>query len=432
MPTITKVSEIEFRPKEKSEPDWLYEHRRDGWKTFQSMSLPDRVEHLWRYTSPEEFLVEQSNSIMQSYRGLSPAETETAEAEQEEYAGFGTIKADGMINSALQEKLESRGVFLGSIFEAMKKHPELVANHHGKIVGAEFGKFEAMNAALWSGGLLLYVPDNVVLDKPIYLKREITESASFTRVLAVFGKNSQGTLIDEYGSEHRNEGGLANGITELFADDYARVRYVNLQNLPKSYNSYITQRAKIGKSTSLYTIFGGIGSSTSKVNVGTILAGMAAESKMYGVVFADEKQHFDYHTLHHHTAAESFSDIDFKVILKDKATSAYTGLIKINEDTRNCQAYQINRNLLLNKGTKAESIPELEILTDEVQCTHGATMGPIDPEMLFYLKSRGFARPDAVRMIIQGFVEPTAAQLPEELGDTMRKLILTKLEGNRA
>jgi len=419
----------EFRSKDEAEPNWLYNQRRSGWDKFREIPLPDRVEHLWRYTKPEFFLTDDIETAMESYRPLSPAELEERETDNDEYAGYATVQANGMVSSALMEEFTAKGVFFGSLQEASKKHSGIVENHLGKLIGSEFGKFEAMNAALWSGGMLLYIPDNVELDRPIYILRDVSESASFTRVLAVFGNNTRATLIDSFGSSRSSEGGVVNGVTEIYAGDYSRIRYVNMQNLPKSYNTFITQRARIGRESIIYSIYGGIGSGNSKLDVGTELAGTASESKMYGVVFADENQHFDYHTVHDHQAAESFSDIDFKVILKDKATSAYTGLIKIDEHTKNCQAYQINRNLLLNKGPKAESIPELEILTDEVQCSHGATMGPIDPEMLFYLKSRGFDEPDAVRMIIEGFIEPTAAQLPEELGDTMRKLIMTKLEG---
>ncbi|MEE8417915.1 MAG: SufD family Fe-S cluster assembly protein, partial [candidate division Zixibacteria bacterium] len=131
---------------------------------------------------------------------------------------------------------------------------------------------------------------------------------------------------------------------------------------------------------------------------------------------------------HHHTAGESFSDLDFKVILKDRAASAYTGLIRIEKDTANCEAYQENRNLLLNKGTRAESIPELEIMTDQVRCSHGATMGPIDREMVFYLKSRGFSQTDAMRTIVEGFVASTLGKAPGEAVRTIQSLVSEKLQ----
>ena len=150
---------------------------------------------------------------------------------------------------------------------------------------------------------------------------------------------------------------------------------------------------------------------------------------MYGVIFGDDKQHFDYHTMQHHKASESFSNLNFKVVLKDKAKSAYTGLIRIEKDTVNCEAYQENRNLLLNPGTKAESIPELEILTDQVRCTHGATMGPIDPEQIFYLKSRGIGETEAVKMIVIGFMESLLRQIPDDIAKILRDVISVETGG---
>jgi Fe-S cluster assembly protein SufD len=180
------------------------------------------------------------------------------------------------------------------------------------------------------------------------------------------------------------------------------------------------------------SIFGSVGSLVTKVNAGTILDGRGANSQMYGVIFGDEKQHFDYHTTHHHRSKESFSNLNFKVVLKGKAKSAYTGLIRIEKDAANCEAYQENRNLLLNNGTKAESIPELEILTDEVRCTHGATMGPIDPEMVFYLKSRGIPEPEAIKTIVTGYIEPLLAQVPQDSAELLRELMTAKLEGEKS
>jgi Fe-S cluster assembly protein SufD len=133
---------------------------------------------------------------------------------------------------------------------------------------------------------------------------------------------------------------------------------------------------------------------------------------MTGLIFSDGERSTDYHTRHHHKSGDTYSDLNFRVVLKDKTKSAYTGLIRIEKDAANCEAYQENRNLLLNEGARAESIPELEILTDQVQCSHGATMGPVDPEMIFYLKSRGILESLAVRLIIEGFFKSTLEKSP--------------------
>jgi Fe-S cluster assembly protein SufD len=170
------------------------------------------------------------------------------------------------------------------------------------------------------------------------------------------------------------------------------------------------------------------GSSVSKHNFGVRLTGEGAESSMYGMLFAAGRQHFDNHTLHHHCAPRSLSNIDFKTVLRDRSVSAYTGLIRIENEAKTCEAYQENRNLLLNKGTQAETIPELEILNEDVRCSHGATIGPIDPDSIFYLLSRGIPKTDAVRMIVSGFLTPTMGKLPEDLRTRLRAFVEKRLE----
>jgi Fe-S cluster assembly protein SufD len=281
--------------------------------------------------------------------------------------------------------------------------------------------------ALWNTGIFVYIPDNMVVEKPIHLQRHLTGENTISRLLVIMGKNSEAMIIDNYSGDSSNGNPLMNNAIELFADDASRLKYFNLQNLPTGFRNYTTQRAHIGQNANCRTVIVSLGGGVSKTNSGTVLDGRGADSRIFGLLFGDEKQKFDLHTMHHHKRGETFSDLDYKVVLKERAVSAYTGLIRIEKDALNCEAYQENRNLLLNKGTKAESIPELEILTDQVRCTHGATMGPIDPEMVFYLQSRGFSRNEAVRAIVSGFMEPTFKEVPGRTGDMIRELFLNKL-----
>ena len=156
--------------------------------------------------------------------------------------------------------------------------------------------------------------------------------------------------------------------------------------------------------------------------------GPGAESNIYGLLFGTGRQHFDNHTLHRHTSGQTRSNIDFKVVLRDRALSAYTGLIRIENRAKGCEAYQENRNLLLNQGARAETIPELEILNEDVTCTHGATIGPIDPDMVFYLKSRGLTKPEAVQMIVSGFVSNTLKMVPEDLRHRITNFVEQRLD----
>ena len=327
-------------------------------------------------------------------------------------------------------ELGGSGVIFKDLFAALRENEDIAGPHFGKIVGPEFGKHEALNMALWNNGLFLHIPGNAVIEKPIYMHRHPTGQYTLQRLLVVVGENAQATIIDDYSCHCRGMGMVTNAAVEIFAGESANVRYVNIQRLGEDSRPYITERAQIGQNTNLHSIFGSVGASVTKVNAGTILNGRGANSRMSGVIFGNGKQHFDYHTVQNHRASESFSNLDFKVVLRDKSMSAYTGLIRIEKDTVNCEAYQENRNLLLNRGTRAESIPELEIMTDQVRCTHGATMGPIDPEQVFYLRSRGYSEPDAVKAIVSGYIEPTLNQMPADIAGILRELVHDRLDGN--
>jgi Fe-S cluster assembly protein SufD len=346
-----------------------------------------------------------------------------------EYSAFGYNRGDGAVFTQFGAELKNTSVVFKDLYSAAREDNAMVERHFGRLIGYNFGKFEALNMALWNNGLYLYIPANTVIEKPIYLHRHPTGMTTMSRLLVIAGENSQATIIDDYACHCHHDGAIGNSAVEIVGGASSNVRYVNIQRLAEGAKTYITERAEIGASANIKSIFGSVGSAITKVNAGVVLNSRGASSQIYGVVFGNAKQHFDYHTTQHHKSGESFSNLNFKVVLKEKAMSAYTGLIRIEKDAANCEAYQENRNLLLSKGTKAESIPELEILTDEVRCTHGATMGPIDPEMVFYLKSRGIDEAEAIRSIVSGFIEPLLVQIPADIAEILRNLVHVKLGG---
>lgn len=419
---------IDFRKIMKNEPAWLYNVRRDGWSAYYDSPLPDRVVHLWRYTPPERFLIDKLDDIMQA--GAIPGNGNGRKSIPitENQAAIGYNLPDMTTVTETTPHLSEQGVRFLDLATAIETDDGMVQESLGKLVNSNFGKFEALNLALWIVGFYLYIPDNVIIEKPIYLNRVPTGPNTITRLLVVAGKNSQATIIDNYRDASDSIGGQFNAVVEIAADDHSRLRYVGLQNFSERITSYATQRSRVGSQADVLTVQSILGGAVSKVNAGTILDGRGANSRISGLMFGNNNQHFDLHTLHNHRNHKAYSNIDVKVVLKDKATSAYTGLIRIEEKTINNEAYQENRNLLLNHGPKAESIPELEILSDEVRCTHGATVGPIDPETIFYLKSRGIDYDQAVRMIVSGFFEPTIKNIPEDLHDVVRDIVSGKLE----
>jgi len=416
-------------------PKWLRELRYRSRDEFNRLPLPRRGLHLWRYTDPNKFLVD-SNSVTDSSFGIdfeSTAKDLLVQLTDKHLDGVVTDQGGRVIRVSLSEEAEKAGVVVCRLSDAVEQHGELVEKYLYQQVNSATGKFEAMNSALWNDGVFVYIPDGVTVERPIHLLREagLANSAQYPRLLAVVGKNAELNLVDEYtgGSPAMDEGlSYSNSAVEIFGLQDSRTRYVSLQRQAAGMNSYMTHRAKIEDGATMFTIPLAFGAALSKANFGVTLAGKGTESRMYGMLFGSGRQMFDNHTMHQHTSGETWSNIDFKVVLRDKANSAYTGLIRIENDAKTCEAYQENRNLLLNKGAKAETIPELEILNEDVSCSHGATIGPIDPMSIFYLNSRGIDTPTAVRMIVAGYVEPTVSRLPEDLKERVRGYIMKRLE----
>jgi Fe-S cluster assembly protein SufD len=408
----TETTGIEFRAILKSEPEWLYRLRKAGWDYYHSSPLPERSDHLWRYTDPGLFLPENPGKLLKS-----PSD----KPEQSPSGGF--------LISDNRSELENKSVIIENLKSALPDHGELIQNYLGRAIDTNFGKFESLNMSIWDMGLFIYVPENTLVEEPIHIRYIPTAKLGARRMLLIIGNNSEVTIIDDYAANREFAGLQTNNSTEIFAGKNSKVKYLSLNRLEKDHTLYITDRAVIDSDVSFESIYAGFGGGISKINTGVVLSGRGAQSRITGFVYSDRARKTDYHTRHHHSSGDTYSDLDFKVVLKDKARSAYTGLIRIEKDAANCEAYQENRNLLLNEGTNAESIPELEILTDQVRCSHGATVGPIDPEMIFFLKSRGLSESEAVRLIIDGFFESTLIKSPEIIKEILTGE-LTKIMGS--
>ena len=425
----------EISPELERGSQWLKEKRYAFRESFNDMPLPRRGLHLWRYTDPQEFVIEHEKTVDTAFHeGYDEFEKQALKQLEEGHLDALAIDHGGRdIKITGADKLAAQGIVVCTLSEAFKNRYELVESHLYRLINNETGKFEALNSTLWNDGVLIFVPDNKTLENPVHLLREAGRSGSsqYHRLLVIAGRNSELTLIDEYGGGSEDENkppSLVNSAVEIFGAENSRVRYVSLQRQALNSKIYLTHRAKVEKDAKVYTIPLIFGAALSKQNFGVSLDDRGAESHIYGLLFGTGYQQFDNHTLHHHASSQSYSNIDFKVVLRDKARSAYTGLIRIENEARTCEAYQENRNLLLNKGTKAESIPELEILNEDVQCSHGATVGPIDPMMIFFLKSRGISESEAVRMVVTGFVEATLNQLPDDIKDRLRTFVTRRLE----
>jgi len=355
---------------------------------YRALPLPSTTDEPWRFTDlkgfdPDSFV---SNGHV---GGQTPAEAAGSMLDLE-VAALATVSEDGIEIERAPE---------GITFEPLRDHELL-----GTLVGAD-EKFAAHNAALWEHGLLVQVPKGVVLEQPLYVRIANSRDggALFWRLLVVAEPESRFSVVEEYASARPDLAGYSNAVSELFVGQGAKVEYVSLQNLSAETWHFASHRARVDRDAELDWVAGGFGSKKGKTRIQNDLAGSGATSRVTGAYFADGEQHLDYDTFQEHIAPNTTSDFAFKGALRDHATAVWRGMIKVEKDAQKTNAYQENRNLILSEDAHADSIPGLEIEANDVRCTHGATISPVNRDELFYAMARGISRGEAERLIVRGF-----------------------------
>jgi Fe-S cluster assembly protein SufD len=277
----------------------------------------------------------------------------------------------------------------------------------GELVGWKDDKFAAHNAAAWEHGLLVHVPKGVELERPLYIRvaNAVEGGSLFWRLLVIAEEGSRFSLVEEYASASPSLAGYSNAVVELFVEQAAKLEYVSLQNLSQETWHFASHHARVERDAELDWVTGAFGSKKGKVRIQNDLAGPGATSRVTGAYFADSDQHLDYDTFQEHIAPDTESDFAFKGALRDTATAVWRGMIRVERDAQKTNAYQECRNLMLSPTTHAVPIPGLEILANDVRCTHGATVSRVDREQLFYLMARGLPRAEAERLIVRGFFQ---------------------------
>ena len=313
------------------------------------------------------------------------------------------------------------------LVQAEREQRELVEQHLFTAVKPDRDKFAALHGALFSGGTFLYVPPGLSLQKPIVSQFWSSGggAAVLPHTLVIAGAGASFNYVDEFLSPDLDRPALTSGSAEVFAGEGAQVAYLALQRWGRHAWQFANQRVRAEREAQVRVVNVGLGGRLAKTRVEASLVGPGATAELKGLFFGSQDQFFDYHTLQEHRVGHTTSDLLFKGALRDRARSLYAGLIRIEENAQRSDAYQANRNLLLSDKAKADSIPMLEILNNDVRCTHGATVGPIDSEHLFYLQSRGIPRAAAVRMIVHGFFGQVLDRIPVQQA---RELVEQELE----
>jgi len=410
------------------EPQWLRDRRLHAWEVYEKTPMPNTRSEEWRYTNLKKHLhldALQWPKLVECEDDFGACPDGLQEAMRVDHPASGHIwEIDGLIfHEDLDESLQEKGVVLTSLRKAIDSHPELLQQHLAtEAVPPEEGKFEALNGALWTDGILLYVPAGVRLDLPVRVTRWVSQEgvALFSRTLIVAEPGSQVSFVDEILSEDMDEQTLVSNAVEVLAQDGAQVQYVSLQRLGSGAFYQSSQRTLAQRDSTLDTLNVSMGASVSRVDLNAQLLGPGANSDMLGLYFGDGTQHFDHNTSQDHLAPNTASNLLYKGALDGASHSVFRGIIRVHPNAQRTDAYQTNRNLLLSDHARADSLPNLEIQADDVKCSHGATVGQLDEESRFYLMSRGLSREQAERLVVMGFLGEVLSRLP--LGGVVEKV----------
>ena len=311
-----------------------------------------------------------------------------------------------------REQAASEGPLVMPLSQAVEQHGELVDRYLGSVVPVEDDPFVARNAAEWEGGLFVYVPRNTALEAPIVASAiQAQQGAALNwRVLVVLEEGAQAEVWEQYLSA---SDGLFTTVVELVVGENASLRFVSAQDLDEKSWVFGRQRARVARAGSLDWVVLGFGSANGKVFQNTILDGEGASGKVTGAYATRGRQHLDFDTTQEHAAANCTSDLAFRGILAARSSAVWRGMIKVDPGAQQTDAFQESRNLLLSKKAHADAIPGLEILANDVRCTHAAAIAQIDPDQVFYLRSRGLRQEAAERLVVEGFLAELVERFEE-------------------
>jgi Fe-S cluster assembly protein SufD len=397
----------------------LRESRLFAWEAYLQAPTPSARDEEWRKVDLDSLDLSALNAVDLSARGgtelkqLPPLAASLVEYFPERTALVMEIDQD-FVSGTVPKELEAKGVVFCTLKEALKHHPDLIRPY---IVNAlNDSKFVLLNKALFNCGTFLYVPKDVEITEPFICVNHFggvgegvrANLAVFPRIVAVLGQNSKASLINvlssgQPDSADKKTTSLANAVVEITLEHGAKLNYMELQDYGSDIFGITRTQTNLLEHAELTSLTVGLDGAQLKSDIVTNLEERGASSNLFGIVLGDGNEHFSFNTIQRHNAPDTQSNINFRVVLKGSSSSVYQGTIEVAKVAQRIVAFQSNKNLLLGSQARADSIPRLEILADDVKCSHGATVGPVDREQIFYLQSRGLSAAAAEELIVTGF-----------------------------
>ena len=408
-----------------SEPTWLSAARAAAQQSLASLPRPHRKQEAWRYTSLDALLKTEYAPAPQALTAQAPMDSAWVIDKKASYRLLfinGRLQPD-FNNIALRE----RGVQLGSLRAAFTTHPELVSSWFGQTKATASNVFATLNTALLNDGLLLHVPKDVQLDKPIeVIYASIGEDqplASQLRNLVVLEAGAEATLVERFVCPGTFSY-LQNSVSEVLLEDGARLTHYREQDESRAAFHIAQLNVRQARNSQYRNVNIALGGTLARTDVNVDFAGKGAHSELVGLYVVGDGQQIDHHLDIAHATAQGASRENYKGILLGKGRAVFDGRIVVAKDAQESDAHLSNRNLMLTRDAEVDTKPQLEIYADNVKCSHGTTVGQIDPAQLFYLRARGIDRVQAQQMLCLGFaleileqieIEPLRAHVHERL-----------------
>src|SRR5512141_1581532 len=422
----------------KDEPDWMRKFRHKSLDYFLARPLPMwggdltqiDFENIFYYIKPTE-------KQAQSWEDL-PAEIKDTwdklgipEAEKKYLAGVGAQYESEVVYHKLQEDLTKQGVIFLDMDSGLREHEELVKQYFGTIIPQNDNKFAALNSAVWSGGSFIYVPPGVSIEMPLqaYFRINAENMGQFERTLIIVDEDAYVHYVEGCTAPIYSSDSLHSAVVEIIVKKGARCRYTTIQNWSNNVYNLVTKRAVAQAGATMEWIDGNIGSKVTMKYPAVWMVGEHARGETLSIAFAGEGQHQDAGAKMVHAAPNTSSSIVSKSVARGGGRTSYRGLIQINEDAHGSKSTVKCDALLVDDISRSDTYPYVDVRTDDASMGHEATVSKISADQLFYLMSRGMTEDEAMAMIVRGFVEPIARELPMEYALELNRLIELQMEG---
>ena len=424
----------------KNEPEWMLKFRLQALEIAEKKGRPKwgpdlshmNFDDIYFYIRPQDKAGTNSwddvpEEVRETYRRLG-----IPEAEQKALAGVGAQYESEMVYHSLKEEWEKKGVIFADTDSGLQKYPELFKEYFATVVPPEDNYFAAVNSAVWSGGSFVYVPAGVEVDVPLqaYFLINAQSMGQFERTLIIGEEGSKFHYIEGCTAPTYNSDSFHSGVIEIICKERSQVRYSTIQNWSHNVYNLVTQRALVYKDASMGWLDGNLGSKVTMKYPSCYLMEEGARGEVLSIAFASKGQHQDAGAKMVHAAPNTSSSVVSKSISKDGGRSSYRGLVEIHEGATGARSNVECDALLLDDTAKTDTYPYIQINEKTAHVGHEASVSKLNDEQIFYLQSRGLEEAEAAALIVRGFLEPVAKELPLEYAVELNRLIELEMEGS--